>query len=79
MRNIWENKQDVNDLKELADMRPVADDIILQIWNEVEESFKDLPDELRREKAMEYGLVYVFRKNELSDPNLFNSPRMGIS
>lgn len=66
-------------LKELADLRPVADDIILQTWNEVEESFKDLPDDLRREKAMEYGLVYVYRKNELNDQNLFSSPRMGIS
>ena len=66
-------------LKELADLRPTADDIILHIWNEVEESFRDLPDDLRREKAMEYGLVYIFRKNELSDQNLFNSPRLGIS
>jgi len=66
-------------LKELADLRPIADDIILQTWNEVEESFKDLPDDLRREKAMEYGLVYVYRKNELSDQNLFSSRRMGIS
>lgn len=66
-------------LKELADKRPVADDIILQIWNEVEDSFKDLPDDLRREKAAEYGLVYVYRKNELSDQNLFSSRQMGIS
>ncbi len=66
-------------LKELADLRPIADDIILQIWNEVEESFKDLPDDLRREKAIEYGLVYVYRKNELSDHNLFSSRRLGIS
>ncbi len=66
-------------LKELADLRPVADDIIVQIWNEVEESFKDLPDDLRREKAMEYGLVYVYRKNELGDQNLFSSRRLGIS
>jgi hypothetical protein len=66
-------------LKELAELRPAADNIILKVWNEVEESFKDLPDELRREKAMEYGLVYVYRKNELNDQNLFSSPRMGIS
>jgi hypothetical protein len=66
-------------LKELADLRPVADSIILQIWNEVEESFKDLPDELRREKASEYGLVYIFRKNEVNDPRLFNSQKLGIS
>jgi len=75
------NLQQANNrsLKELADSRPIADEIILQIWNQVEESFKDLPDDLRREKAMEYGLTYVFRKNELSDQNLFRSSRMGIS
>jgi hypothetical protein len=75
------NLQNANSraLKELADLRPEADDIILSIWNEVEESFKDLPDDLRREKATEYGLVYVYRKNELSDKNLFSSPSMGIS
>ena len=66
-------------LQELADMRPVADDIIVSVWNEVEESFKDLSDDLRREKASEYGLVYVYRKNELSDQNLFSSRQMGIS
>jgi hypothetical protein len=66
-------------LKELAEMRPEADDIILNIWNEVEEAYKNLPDELRREKATEYGLVYVFRKHELNDQNLLSSPRMGIN
>ena len=66
-------------LKELAELRPAADDIILRIWNEVEESFKDLPDNLRREKASEYGVVYIFRKNELSDPRLFGSQKLGIS
>jgi hypothetical protein len=75
------NLQNANSraLTELADLRPEADDIILNTWNEVEESFRDLPDDLRREKATEYGLVYVYRKNELSDRNLFSSPRMGIS
>ncbi len=65
-------------LKELAEIRPEADDIILNVWNEVEESFHDLPDELRREKALEYGLVYVYRKNEISDRDLFRSSRMRI-
>ncbi len=66
-------------LKELADLRPEADAIILQVWNEVEESFKDLPDELRREKASEYGLIYIFRKNEVGDSRLFKSRELGIS
>jgi len=66
-------------LKELAELRPMADDIILQVWNEVEESLKDLPDDFRREKAVEYGLIYVFRKNELSDQNLLKSSRLGVN
>jgi hypothetical protein len=52
-------------LSELDALRTKADDIILNIWNEVEASFKDLPDDLKREKSTDYGLVYVYRKNEL--------------
>jgi hypothetical protein len=65
-------------LKELAEARPVADEIIVNVWNEVEESFKDLPDDLRREKAKAYGLAYVFRKSELEERSLTGAthPRM---
>ena len=52
-------------LNELDALREKADEIILNIWNEVEASFKDLPDDLKREKSTDYGLVYVYRKNEL--------------
>lgn len=50
---------------ELETLRKKADEIILNIWNEVETSFKELPDDLKREKCTDYGLVYVYRKNEL--------------
>jgi hypothetical protein len=65
-------------LKELSEARPDADDIIVNVWNEVEETFKDLPDDFRRERATEYGLVYVYRKTELSEQSLFKStdPRL---
>ena len=63
----------------LAEMRPKADEIISCIWNEVEASFKELPDHLRREKAIDYGLVYVFRKNEIETTNMFKSAKLGIS
>ncbi len=46
-------------------MRKEADDIILQIWNEVEESHNRLPEDIRKRESEEYGLVYIFRKNEL--------------
>lgn len=52
-------------LTELDALRTKADDIILNIWNEVENTFKDLPDDIKRERSTEYGLVYVYRKNEL--------------
>jgi len=57
--------------------RAQVDGVIQQIWNEVEDTFNDLPEEMRREKASEYGLVYVFRKSELTNANLFQSPRIG--
>ena len=47
------------------EMRKEADDIILQIWNEVEASYLNLPDEMRKQESEEYGLVYIYRKNEL--------------
>ena len=50
---------------------------VTRVWNEVEDAFHDLPEEMRREKATEYGLVYVFRKNELNSANLFQSSRIG--
>lgn len=51
--------------QELTGIREQVDKIIARVWDEVEETFNQLPDDLKREKAKEYGLIYVFRKNEL--------------
>ncbi len=47
-----------------AEMRNEADEIILQVWNEVESSFSSLPEKERQNECEEYGLVYFYRKNE---------------
>lgn len=60
----------------LEELRAKIDGIIQQTWNEVEETFKDLPEEIRREKASDYGVVYVYRKNELNGPDLFKVHQM---
>lgn len=60
----------------LADIREKIDAVIQQVWNEVEDTFNDLPEEIRREKSAEYGVVYVFRKNELNGLNLFHAQRV---
>lgn len=52
-------------LDELASMRDRADEIILDIWNQVETKFQDVtPNELRLEKCRDYGLIYYYRSNE---------------
>jgi len=60
----------------LNERRSQVDGVIQQIWNEVELTYGDLPEEMRREKASEYGLIYVFRKNELNNATVFQSPRI---
>ncbi len=50
----------------LDDLRQQANNIIVAIWNEVEETFKsETTDEKRRDRARQYGIIYVFRKNEV--------------
>lgn len=51
-------------LAKLALLRENADAIILDIWNQVEEHFKNISDEDKRRQCNKYGVVYYFRKNE---------------
>jgi hypothetical protein len=62
----------------LACKREEADLLIQQLWNEIEDTFKDLPEDLRRQKASEYGVVYVYRKNEIGSINLLKAARLNI-
>lgn len=54
-------------LKNLNDLRDTADEIIRDLWNEVEATYATLPDKERRAKATGYGIQYVYRKNETRD------------
>ena len=55
----------------IQETRKEADEIIVNVWNEVEKSFEKEPEDIKRQKSSEYGVVYVFRKNELGRINLF--------
>jgi len=48
----------------LVDLRKRCDDLILNIWNQVEEKFKDEEPAARIKKCQEYGVVYYYRKGE---------------
>lgn len=51
-------------LEELSSMRDQADAIILDIWNQVEKKFEDLPVDEKMKKCQEYGVIYYYRTSE---------------
>lgn len=51
-------------LDQLAALRKTADEIILDIWNQVEDFYKNYAEEERRKLCQAYGLKYYYRKNE---------------
>jgi hypothetical protein len=48
-----------------GDMRKEADEIILEIWNEIEASHDSVPEAIKRKVCEDYGIVYFYRKGEL--------------
>ena len=58
------------------DLRQEADEIILQLWNEVENFHNLLPEVIRKQLNEEYGLVYFYRKGELEKVTEAEAPIM---
>jgi len=56
----------------VADLRVQADQLIQEMWNEVESSLDHLSDDEKREKASEYGIVYVYRASEQKKTEIEN-------
>lgn len=73
LRKRYQRAQD-----QLNSVRDEVDLLIQKLWNEIENTFKDLPEDLKREKASDYGVVYVYRKNELGPINLLRTARVEI-
>ena len=48
----------------ITKMRPKADEIILDIWNQIEDIFKDYPSSIKLEKCKSFGVVYYLRTKE---------------
>ncbi len=52
-------------LSELAAMRPEADALILNVWDQVEKKFEFVsPNEKRLDLCRSYGLIYYYRTHE---------------
>ena len=48
------------------ELRKEADDLILQVWNEIENTHSTLPEDQRLPASENYGIVYFYRKGELN-------------
>jgi hypothetical protein len=64
------SKKTLEHAERVNKLRKEADEIILQIWNEVEKTHSTLPEDSRKWKCEEYGLVYFYRKNEIERNNI---------
>lgn len=53
-----------------TDLRREVDDHISNLWNEIEARFATMTEDEKRTQAERYGLVYVFRKGELTQQDL---------
>jgi hypothetical protein len=60
-------------------LRKEADEIILQLWNEVEKSHNSLPEETKKKLSEEYGIVYFYRKGELDKARAAKSQQQTVS
>ncbi|MDR1668115.1 MAG: hypothetical protein LBS03_10585 [Bacteroidales bacterium] len=60
-------KSNVRIQNDVAVLREQADNIILNIWNEVEAYFSNMEEDEMRRNCMEYGVTYVYRKGERQD------------
>lgn len=51
-------------LEALREVRPEADAVLLDLWNQIEAHYKDEPLEQRLEDCRRLGVIYYYRKNE---------------
>lgn len=51
-------------LERLQELRPKVDEVLLDLWNQIEKHFENEPPETRFNHCREYGVVYYYRRHE---------------
>lgn len=51
-------------LERLQELRPKVDEVLLDLWNQIEQHFASEPPEIRFNHCREYGVVYYYRRHE---------------
>ena len=63
--NSTQAKRILDIMEKNNSLRKEVDELILDLWNEVEKNHAELPEDSRKVTNEEYGLVYFYRKHEL--------------
>jgi len=50
--------------EELVKMRPIVDDLLLDLWNQVENFYSELPMQQSIDKCAQFGIIYYLRTSE---------------
>jgi hypothetical protein len=60
--NLKQRTQRAQD--DLQKLRPEVDDIILELWNQIEAHYQDEPPERRFSECRKFGITYYYRRHE---------------
>ena len=64
-RRLQQRTQKV--VADLQAIRPEVDDILLELWNQIEKHFENEPPEVRFAECRKFGVVYYYRRHEPHD------------
>ena len=68
-KNIYEQQKSLQNrtqkaLDDIQKLRPEIDEILLDLWNQIEKHFEKEPPEMRFEACRKFGVIYYYRRNE---------------
>ncbi|MBR5655413.1 MAG: hypothetical protein IKW98_01825 [Prevotella sp.] len=64
-RRLQQRTQKV--VADLQTIRPEVDEILLDLWNQIEKHFENEPPEVRFAECRKFGVVYYYRRHEPHD------------